>query len=327
MSRHDALNELERELARQLRDGPSPQPDDALDARILAQARAAVSPVPVQRVRRRPWLVGLASAAVLVLSVGVIVRVVDEPPDAESALLQRPAEPELRAIPSAAESDSLFEGQAVAEIDDPAAASARDELERINITGSRIRHAPQPAAVEAPSMAEPAPSVQAEAAEGFVPTPPKPAASRPSAEAARREVQPAAPAQSAPSPPATMPPPPIPSSPPMYSSPAPAPAAAGPRAGGDVSRLRQALPAQSGIDRIELREESAGAVTAESERALAAQADADPDEHVARELKAIRTLIAQDELTEARTRIAALRRSVPDLELPPDLVAVERGSH
>lgn len=83
-----AYLEGESELSRLYRQGAHEQPDPRLDARILAEARRAVS--AKRRVVHSPfarhWLVPASLAAVLVLSVGVVV-LMPEP------TLERDAEP------------------------------------------------------------------------------------------------------------------------------------------------------------------------------------------------------------------------------------------
>lgn len=59
----------ERELGALYRRLPRAEPDASLDARVLAEARRAVASSP--RLHSPRWLVGLGTAAVLVLAVGV----------------------------------------------------------------------------------------------------------------------------------------------------------------------------------------------------------------------------------------------------------------
>jgi hypothetical protein len=65
----DDLAREERELAALYRQLPRVEPDAALDARVLAEADRAVGR-PARR-RPQPWLVGLGSAAALVLVAGI----------------------------------------------------------------------------------------------------------------------------------------------------------------------------------------------------------------------------------------------------------------
>src|SRR5690606_14563195 len=62
----------ERELAALYRRLPNAEPDAALDARVLADADRAVAR-PARR-RAQPWLIGLGSAAALVLVAGIAWR-------------------------------------------------------------------------------------------------------------------------------------------------------------------------------------------------------------------------------------------------------------
>ena len=86
---------MDEALAALYRGLPRDDPPPAVDAAILAAARASVIAKP-----RRQWAVPVSLAAVLVLSVGVTLRVFEERPDTQS--MQAPAAPPVAAPPSAA---------------------------------------------------------------------------------------------------------------------------------------------------------------------------------------------------------------------------------
>lgn len=68
----DTMARDERELAALYRRLPQAEPDAALDARVLATAKAAVAHAHRRRLPR--WSLGLASAAVVVLAAGIVWR-------------------------------------------------------------------------------------------------------------------------------------------------------------------------------------------------------------------------------------------------------------
>src|SRR5690606_17621569 len=88
MSARDPFTPDEQALADRLRDWSVAGPPAALDARILAQAHGAVAATP-GHARRRPWLVGVATAAALVLTVGVAWRTMEAP--REEVLFESPS--------------------------------------------------------------------------------------------------------------------------------------------------------------------------------------------------------------------------------------------
>lgn len=81
MSAHEPLDPQERELAARLAEWRVGSPPPAVEQAILAQARAAARAAGARPARRRAWLPGLAAAAVLVLAVGVVWRVLENPPE------------------------------------------------------------------------------------------------------------------------------------------------------------------------------------------------------------------------------------------------------
>jgi hypothetical protein len=186
VSAREPLGPEEQEAADRLREWSVAAPSVALDERILAQARAAVAP-PVRR--PRPLLVGLASAATLVLAVGVVWRVLEAP----SA--------DLPAIPAAMPQMRATDAD-TATVPEPASAAAGAQP-----TGEEV-------ATPAPAQRQPDPDARQGAAAPLgrataVPPPPPPPAepALPPAEIAEIQAEPApAPA----SPPVAPPPPPSP---------------------------------------------------------------------------------------------------------------------
>lgn len=89
----------EAALGRAYREAATESPPLALDARILAAAERALQPPP-RRFGRR-WAVPLSVAAVVMLSVGVVLRIMHEgalenPESLSAARATAPAEPKLR---------------------------------------------------------------------------------------------------------------------------------------------------------------------------------------------------------------------------------------
>ncbi len=80
MSTHEPLSPQERELAARLASWQVAAPSPEIEQAILARARAAAAAGATAGNRRPPWLVSLASAAVLVLGLGVVWRVMEAPP-------------------------------------------------------------------------------------------------------------------------------------------------------------------------------------------------------------------------------------------------------
>lgn len=70
----DPLDDEERGLARALRGLPSSMPSPELDARILGASRRAIAIAPKPRAIRPRWVLGLSSAAVAVLAVGMLLK-------------------------------------------------------------------------------------------------------------------------------------------------------------------------------------------------------------------------------------------------------------
>lgn len=201
MNAREPLGPEERALASRLREWSVAPPSDALDARILAQARGAVAR-PARR--SRPLLLGLASAATLVLAVGVVWRVL-EPPSAELAPLPE-AVPQMRATDADAAGG-------------PGPGSAPAAAEALQDDG--YRRAPVPVPPGSPALQRPVAARESQS--GPPPAPPAPAA--PPAVMAEPLAEPPAAAARVQPPPAAPPAPP----------PAPAPAPAGTASAGEAA--------------------------------------------------------------------------------------------
>ena len=187
----DPLTPEEQALARRLDQlGPHGEPSPALDARILASARAAQA-TPVRRVRRWPLALGLAAS--LVLAAGIAWRLRPLPgPMLEEGMTRTAAAPaeaiegagtaqetpkEKREVPSApvaAGSATASRGRA------PATDEARADTTAP--AAAVTRSAPVPAPVPLPPPPEPAvvldaPAPPAPAMAALPPPPPAPPAS------------------------------------------------------------------------------------------------------------------------------------------------------
>lgn len=143
------MTEHDERLSRLYRAGPQDSPGELADARIRQAARAAITP----RKRRPRWLAPLATAATVVLAVGVLLRVgIDVPPHAPP--------PDARsAVPAQAPTGVVAEPMPT--IRDEEAASVRQELlERARQTEVERQ---RPASVEAPRRAAKSMSLEAPA--------------------------------------------------------------------------------------------------------------------------------------------------------------------
>jgi hypothetical protein len=180
VSAREPLGPEEQALADRLREWSVAPPSAALDERILAQARAAVAR-PVRR--PRPLLIGLASAASLVLAVGVVWRVLEAPPEPLAPVPE--AMPQMRgagadaAAPAAATAGDAAATQAPAQRQADAPAGQRAAERGPARTAPRAQ-SPGPAA-PAPDLAdlaetpvEPAPVPALAPAPAPAPEPPPP---------------------------------------------------------------------------------------------------------------------------------------------------------
>lgn len=157
----DTLSPDERELAQLYGRLSQAEPDAKLDAAILAQAQAAVQSKP-GRARRR-WSVGFASAAALVLAVGIVWR---------SNMLPAPESSLVSAASSSADKESgapamtpVAPGAQATARNAPAEPSARmtaraeKTMRRISVTADTNVNAAPPPARYAPPPPVPAPKV------------------------------------------------------------------------------------------------------------------------------------------------------------------------
>lgn len=300
----DPLDPTERELAKRLARLPQPEPAAELDARILAAARAAVTP------QRRPrWGWGMGAAAAAVLCVGVFLPLwkeaqqppplldeaaLDVPPSAEGA----PAPNERAQAPAAQQAVPATDSAASAANEVAEPPSRRDEARRVQPVAP-----PQAEPFVPAPPAEPAASAAAETATGVAAkslgqsATSEREAPRQRAERSREEVVAAPPAPAAP------PPPPPPAA---ASLAKPAPAAAGPAIAPPLA------------DRREADAERSRAAPALRESAPADAAGPAP-EAIQRELRAIRTLLAAGEREEAAQRLRTLLERHPSVELDAEL--------
>lgn len=351
-SRHDPLSPEEQALAQRLAEWKVDEPDEALDRAILAQAQSAlVTRRPDHRGHRRPWLLGVASAATFVFAVGLIWRVAERPaePLAGMAREAAPASAPVAAADQGADS-SL-----------PAAAMRNEATPAADAETAAIPPPPPPVleriGATAPSLADEFNAGRAETAQqGQTPRQPESRAG----DRGRERVAPPMPT-SPPSPPAPPPPmeapaiapttapaPPPPPPPPAATSPYPigqAPAAAmsheqraldhadaaepvpdprtvAPGAGVDYSLRRQVVadpfPATERADDKARQERSAGV----SEGA----AEAEQLVGYRRDVERIRQLIADGRHQPALTAIDRLRKRHPDQPLPADLKAYREAA-
>ncbi len=211
MNRDEPLTPEERELARLLGRRAEQAPPAALDAAILAAARAAVdapaadavaSPEAPRTQRTRPrWPAVFGIAASMVFAIGIAWQLRPEPPPVpagEAAVAAAPAAAEdVAAADQAAGRSAADSAVAAAE---PAAAPAAPEAAPVAAPPApAIARAPRPASAEtaqAPTQAARSMAADAAADTSFAALPPAPAA----APAAAPPAPPAPTAYSAPAP-------------------------------------------------------------------------------------------------------------------------------
>ncbi|MBH1696361.1 hypothetical protein I5V04_17840 [Stenotrophomonas maltophilia] len=321
MNRDEPLTPEERELARLLGRRAEQAPPAALDAAILAAARAAVdapaadavaSPEAPRTQRTRPrWPAVFGIAASMVFAIGIAWQLRPEPPPipaGEAAVAAAPAAAEdVAAADQAAERSAADSAVATAE---PAAAPAAPEA-------APVAAAPAPANARAskPAPAQAARSMAADAAAdtSFAALPPAPAA---------------APAAAPPAPPA----------PPAYS--APAPLMAPVVASGSLKARSAGTPEPNSVqaeqapalDRVEItsmkREAPSrfapGIMRRGSDAGLSAdavQAEVDADARLPRRqwLQKIRTRRDDGQRDLARASLERYMQQYPEARLPRDL--------
>lgn len=317
MNRDEPLTPEERELARLLGRRAEQAPPAALDAAILAAARAAVDAPVVDTAaaprapRRRPrWPAVFGIAASMVFAIGIAWQLRPEPPPipaSEAAVAAAPATPD-----QATENRAADAAMAPPE---PAAAA--------------------PAAPQAAPMAAPAPAIARTArpapAEARPAPPPAPA----KAEAARARIaEPAADTSFAALPPPASPAPPAPVA---YSAPVPASApaaAAAMKADNDAAPMASAASAEQApaLDRVEVTASkhvatprSAPGVMRRSGNASlsadAVQAEVNADARLPRRqwLQKIRERRDQGQRDLARASLERYVQQYPEARLPRDL--------
>ncbi|MEN5263347.1 hypothetical protein ACX94F_11625 [Stenotrophomonas hibiscicola] len=314
MNRDEPLTPEERELSRLLGRRAEQAPPAALDAAILAAARAAVDTPPADAVaspeaprtqRTRPrWPAVFGIAASMVFAIGIAWQLRPEPPPIPAG------EAAVAAAPAAAEDSALVAA-------DPATAPAAPEA--------------------APVAAAPAPAI----ARASKPVPAEP--DEASAQAARSMAADAAAdvsfAALPPAPAAAPPAPPAPPAPAAYSAPTPAPALA-PAASGALKARAASAPAANAaeveraqaLDRVEItsmkREapsrSAPGIMRRGSDARLSAdavQAEVDADARLPRRqwLQKIRTRRDDGQRDLARASLERYMQQYPEARLPRDL--------
>ncbi|KGM24308.1 hypothetical protein [Stenotrophomonas maltophilia] len=327
MNRDEPLTPEERELARLLGRRAEQAPPAALDAAILAAARAAVdapaadavaSPEAPRTQRTRPrWPAVFGIAASMVFAIGIAWQLRPEPPPVpagEAAVAAAPAAAEdVAAADQAAERSAADSAVATAE---PAAAPAAPEAAPVAAPAPAIARASKPApagTAEAPAQAARSMAADAAADTSFAALPPAPAA---------------APAAAPPAPPA----------PTAYSAPASlmAPVVASGSlkarsAGTPESNSVQAEQAPA-LDRVEItsmkREapsrSAPGIMRRGSDAGLSAdavQAEVDADARLPRRqwLQKIRTRRDDGQRDLARASLERYMQQYPEARLPRDL--------
>lgn len=317
MNRDEPLTPEERELARLLGRRAEQAPPAALDAAILAAARAAVdapaadavaSPEAPRTQRTRPrWPAVFGIAASMVFAIGIAWQLRPEPPPVpagEAAVAAAPAAAEdVAAADQAAERSAADSAVATAE---PAAAPAAPEAAPVAAPAPAIARASKPApagTAEAPAQAARSMAADAAADTSFAALPPAPAA---------------APAAAPPAPPA----------PTAYSAPASLMARS---AGTPESNSVQAEQAPA-LDRVEItsmkREapsrSAPGIMRRGSDAGLSAdavQAEVDADARLPRRqwLQKIRTRRDDGQRDLARASLERYMQQYPEARLPRDL--------
>ncbi|MCF3480870.1 hypothetical protein GUV60_12600 [Stenotrophomonas maltophilia] len=323
MNRDEPLTPEERELARLLGRRAEQAPPAALDAAILAAARAAVdapgtdvaaSPEAPRKQRTGPrWPAVFGVAASMVFAIGIAWQLRPEPPPVpagETAVAAAPAAAEdVAAADRAAGSGSAHSAVAVAE---PAAAPAAPESAPVSAAPAPAiarAHKPAPAkTAEVPAQAARSMAADAAADTSFATLPPAPAAA-----------------------------PPAPPAPTAYSAPAPAfaPAASGAMkartAAAPAANAAEAERAQA-LDRVEItsmkREapsrSAPGIMRRGSDAGLSAdavQAEVDADARLPRRqwLQKIRARRDDGQRDLARASLERYVQQYPEARLPRDL--------
>jgi hypothetical protein len=353
MTAREPLTGEERELAARLAEWNVGVPSPAIEQAVLAHARTAQ---PVARAtvgRRPPWLVGLASAAVLTLAVGIVWRVLESPPDtlvlmdtgpmsapvpAESqvdgaSLPFNDAAAPMPPPPAPSVSPAPAPAAPVASAPTPPASMSRTQSSEVTrsapsapldrATRSQVAESARQSAATAspPPVAAPA---GANSARRSASTPPAPqergpaSASAPmSAEARAKAGVPVSPAE----PPRRLQtPPPAPSAP-SGRPPAP-PASPAPSAPPVAAPVPSPLPEFAPDPHVSREGESA---LGQSAGDAASGGDAKREDVLFNEdVARIRTLVQRGERTEALRALAQLQKRFPEWPLPADLQSLQK---
>jgi Meckel syndrome type 1 protein len=321
------------QLAAAYRKLPRPEPSPALDAAILAQARAALA----KPARRTRWPAWFASAAAVTLAVGLAWQVRKQSEPGQPAPLAPPA-PAASAPAAPAEADVARQRDEAAPLEDartnegfaaepgafeeaakPAAAMEEKRKLESAVTGEREQQAEAGLAKQAAAgkdeerVAQPRAVPVPEPAPVAAPAPPAPAA--PPADMVEAIVL-EEPAMAAPAEP-------------FPGSAAGAPGRTDTEAGAaqapakeDVPALRRkaasAAPETRDADRAERSADDASATTAPL-GALGASSTRAGGQSVDVELERIRELLREGRRNDAKKALAEFRKRFPDAELPDDL--------
>jgi hypothetical protein len=180
------LGPEERALADRLaRLGPHGEPSPALDARILAAARAELEPGPVRRPVRWPLALGVAASLMLAVGVAWQLRPMPEAvtyDEATSAMvLEAPATGS--ATEDAPSAPVPAEPDVAPQFDPPAPGAVTDAPTRTAPSGT-VPAAPAPASARQARRAEPQVELQKPAVRPLPPSPEAPAAAAPASDSA-----------------------------------------------------------------------------------------------------------------------------------------------
>jgi hypothetical protein len=282
----EPLTPEEQALARRLAQlGPQAEPSSALDARILAAARAEETRAVNSARRSRPWPVALGVAASLVLAIGLAWR--------------------LRPLPEpVAERAASGPATAPAEASHQAAASSAQDTS----AGETLpAFAAPPPRDSAPSAPQPSPATPVESQRARVPAAPAFAKPTPTPEPPVVLDAPATPVAATALP---APPPPAPPAPAMQSESRSAPAR---------KAANEETPEEAGIDAAAAADQAGD----EPERDVPPATADSPDVREAW-LQRIRELLAAGQTDAARASLKEFVRRHPDAPLPDDLRALQR---
>lgn len=303
MNPREPLSPEEQSLASRLREWSPGAPPEHLDAAILAQARTAVT--TSLRRRRHPWRVGVASAAALILTVGVVWRTLESPqneilisPPASSPVMRPPE-------PRAAEAKALGRAERRALPSDAPAPAALGRTEAEEIVGGSSEPpaspVPEDIAVRAQQLrGTPAPDHAFQTPAPPPPPPPEPAS----------EPDPMPLPSSGIAPPQEM----------SYSAPLPTDA----ESVDEQVEMRTPQAPATDMDRRRGRDAVAppAGMRNESSHSRSSTNDAARAGAFEQGIETIRGLLQEDRLDEARRAAAELRDRFPDRPLPPDIAEI-----